>query len=306
LSRRLDGIVQDEPENGIFRARRDMFTDEELFELEMKHIWEGNWIYWRTKPDPEPNDYFTTHIGRQPIMITRDKDGQLHALINACSHRGAMLCRHKRQNKKTFTCPFHGWTFNNTGKLLKVKDPNGAGYPEQFNKNGSHDLTAWRASSPIAASSSGRSTPMSSRCRSISARRVMIDMVVDQSDEGLEVLRGGSTYTYQGNWKLQAENGADGYHVSAVHWNYVATTSHRAEEGKEDKIKASTPPSGTSSAAGSIPSTTATCCSGPNGPTRPTAPATRVLRNGPRSTARRRPTGWSASCATSASIRTSS
>ena len=66
----------------------------------------------------------------------------------------------------------------------------------------------------------------------------MIDMIVDQADDGLEVLRGSSTYTYDGNWKLQAENGADGYHVSAVHWNYVATTAHRTDDGKEDNIKA--------------------------------------------------------------------
>jgi benzoate/toluate 1,2-dioxygenase alpha subunit len=52
-------------------------------------------------------------------------------------------------------------------------------------------------------------------------------MIVDQSPEGLEVLRGSSTYVYDGNWKLQTENGADGYHVSAVHWNYAATTSRR-------------------------------------------------------------------------------
>lgn len=68
--------------------------------------------------------------------------------------------------------------------------------------------------------------------------RKMIDMIVDQADQGLEVLRGSSTYTYDGNWKLQAENGADGYHVSSVHWNYVATTAHRTEDGKEDQIKA--------------------------------------------------------------------
>ena len=52
-------------------------------------------------------------------------------------------------------------------------------------------------------------------------------MIVDQSPEGLEVLKGSSTYTYDGNWKVQAENGADGYHVSAAHWNYAATTSRR-------------------------------------------------------------------------------
>lgn len=50
------------------------------------------------------------------------------------------MCRFKKGNKATYTCPFHGWTFNNSGKLLKVKDPDEAGYPECFNKEGSHDL----------------------------------------------------------------------------------------------------------------------------------------------------------------------
>ena len=68
----------------------------------------------------------------------------------------------------------------------------------------------------------------------------IIDMIVDQSADGLEVLKGASTYTFNGNWKLQAENGADGYHVSAVHWNYAATTNHRKEQQaiREDNIKA--------------------------------------------------------------------
>ena len=63
----------------------------------------------------------TTYIGRQPIIIARNRNGELNAMINACSHRGAQLCRYKRGNKATYTCPFHGWTFNNSGKLLKVK-----------------------------------------------------------------------------------------------------------------------------------------------------------------------------------------
>ncbi|MBB4022939.1 benzoate 1,2-dioxygenase large subunit [Actibacterium naphthalenivorans] len=239
LSRRLDGMVEKDPENGVFRAKRDMFSDEELFELEMKHIFEGNWIYLAHESQiPNPNDYFTTYMGRQPIVITRDKTGELHAFINACSHRGAMLCRFKRQNKSTFTCPFHGWTFGNTGKLLKVKDPKGAGYPEQFNKDGSHDLKrVARFESYRGFLFGSLSEDVQSLTDYLGEATKMIDMVCDQSDDGLEVLRGSSSYTYNGNWKLQAENGADGYHVSAVHWNYVATTSRRGEE-KEDNIKA--------------------------------------------------------------------
>lgn len=141
LSKRVKGMVQHDESRGIYRAHRDMFTDADLFELEMKHIFEGNWVFLAHESQiPNPNDYFTTHIGRQPVVITRDKGGELHAFINACSHRGAQICRFKRANRATFTCPFHGWTFSNTGKLLKVKDPDGAGYPEQFNTDGSHDL----------------------------------------------------------------------------------------------------------------------------------------------------------------------
>ncbi len=138
----LDGAVEDDRAEGIIRAKREIFTDAEIFELEMKHIFEGNWVYLAHDSQiPNVGDYFTTYIGRQPIVISRDKNGELHALINACAHRGAMLCRRKTDNRTTFTCPFHGWTFHNSGELLKVKDSRGAGYPENFNKDGSHGLT---------------------------------------------------------------------------------------------------------------------------------------------------------------------
>jgi benzoate/toluate 1,2-dioxygenase subunit alpha len=106
-----DAVIED-PEAGLYRANRRIFTDEEIFELEMAHIFEGNWIYLAHESQvPNPGDYFTTYIGRQPVVITRDRDGELHCLINACAHRGAMLCRRKVDNRLTLTCPFHGWTF---------------------------------------------------------------------------------------------------------------------------------------------------------------------------------------------------
>ncbi|MFF2503190.1 benzoate 1,2-dioxygenase large subunit [Streptomyces sp. NPDC058067] len=233
----VEGALEEDPERGVYRVRRSVFTDEELFELEMRHIFEGNWIYLAHESQiPEPGDYFTTYIGRQPVVISRDKQGALHAHINACSHRGAMLCRRKTDNRTTFTCPFHGWTFSNTGRLLKVKDPRGAGYPEQFNTDGSHDLTRvarfenYRGF--LFGSLNAGVKPLTEH---LGDAATVIDMVVDQSPQGLEVLRGSSTYTFDGNWKLQAENGADGYHVSATHWNYAATTARRTSgESRND------------------------------------------------------------------------
>ena len=90
----LDTALVDDAATGAYRVGRDIFTDPEIFELEMKHIFEGNWIYLAHESQiPNNNDYFTTTMGRQPIFIARNKEGVLNAFINACSHRGAMLCR---------------------------------------------------------------------------------------------------------------------------------------------------------------------------------------------------------------------
>lgn len=228
-----NAVVEDK-ESGIYRCRRDVFTDPELFDLELKHIFEGNWVYLAHESQiPETNDYFTTWIGRKPVVITRDKTGELHGMINACAHRGAMLCRKKHGNKGSFTCPFHGWTFNNTGKLLKVKDGKTGAYPEQFNTEGSHDLTKLAKFANYRGFLFGSlNADVASLEEYLGGARAVIDQIVDAAPNGIEVLRGTSSYTFEGNWKLQMENGADGYHVSSVHWNYAATMGHRNYEAE--------------------------------------------------------------------------
>lgn len=230
LSIDLDKLMVEKPEEGKWQLDRSVFTDEQLFELEMKYIFEGNWVYLAHESQvPNVGDYFTTNIGRQPVVITRSKDGELNCMINACAHRGAMLCRRKTDNRTTLTCPFHGWTFRNDGRLLKVKDPEDAGYPEQFNKNGSHDLVHVARFANYRGFLFGSLNPDVEELEEhLGDATKIIDCLVDQSPQGLEVLRGASTYTYDGNWKVQAENGADGYHVTATHWNYAATTGRRA------------------------------------------------------------------------------
>ncbi|STW39464.1 2-chlorobenzoate 1,2-dioxygenase, alpha subunit [Klebsiella pneumoniae] len=137
----------------------------------MKHIFEGNWVFLAHESQiPQPGDYYTLTLGRQPVIITRDKKNELHALINSCAHRGAMLCRRKTGNKNSFTCPFHGWTFSNNGKLLKAKDESTGGYPPSFKQDGSHDLQKLPRFSLTAVSYSVASRPTCSRWRPISGK----------------------------------------------------------------------------------------------------------------------------------------
>ena len=92
------------PADGVFRIARDMFTEPELFDLEMELIFEKNWIYACHESElPNNHDFITMRAGRQPMIITRDGEGRLNALINACQHRGTTLTRVGKGNQSTFT-----------------------------------------------------------------------------------------------------------------------------------------------------------------------------------------------------------
>lgn len=217
------------PDEGVYRISRDMFTKPELFELEMELIFEKVWIYACHESElPNKHDFLTVQIGRQPMIITRDGNGQLRALVNACEHRGATLTRVGKGNQSTFTCPFHAWCYKSDGRLVKVKAP--AEYCQDFDKD-SRGLKQGRIASYrgfVFVSLDVTATDTLEEF--LGDAKVFLDLMVEQSPTGeLEVLPGKSAYTFDGNWKLQDENGLDGYHVSTVHYNYVSTVQHRQE-----------------------------------------------------------------------------
>ena len=225
------------PQDGVYRISRDMFTKPELFELEMELIFEKVWIYACHESEiANNNDFVTVTIGRQPIIVSRDGNGQLHALVNACEHRGATLTRVSKGNQSTFTCPFHAWCYKSDGRLLKVKAP--SEYCKDFDKE-SRGLKQGRIASYrgfVFVSLDIHATDTLEEF--LGDAKVFLDLMVEQSPTGeLEVLPGKSAYTFAGNWKLQDENGLDGYHVSTVHYNYVSTVQHRqqinAEKGED-------------------------------------------------------------------------
>ncbi|KFE51782.1 anthranilate 1,2-dioxygenase large subunit [Pseudomonas syringae] len=229
----IEGCLDFRPAEGIFRIARDMFTEPDLFDLEMELIFEENWIYACHESEiANKHDFITMRAGRQPMIITRDGDGQLNALINACQHRGTTLTRVGKGNQSTFTCPFHAWCYKSDGRLVKVKAP--GEYPESFDK-ATRGLKKARIESYkgfVFVSLNVEGTD--SLQDFLGDAKVFFDMMVAQSPTGeLEVLPGKSAYTYDGNWKLQNENGLDGYHVSTVHYNYVATVQHRQQVNTE-------------------------------------------------------------------------
>ena len=229
----IRGCLDFRPAEGVYRVARDLFTEPELFDLEMELIFEKVWIYACHESEiAQPNDFITMRAGRQPLIITRDGNGELHALINACQHRGATLTRVGKGNQSTFTCPFHAWCYKSDGRLVKVKAP--GEYPDGFDK-ATRGLKKARIQSYKGFVFVSLDTQGTDSLEDyLGDAKVFFDMMVAQSPTGeLEVLPGKSTYTYDGNWKLQNENGLDGYHVSTVHYNYVSTVQHRQQVNAE-------------------------------------------------------------------------
>lgn len=69
---------------------------------------------------PEPGTYKAQTLMQIPLLITRDKNGEVHAFLNVCRHRGAIVCPAGSGKRSRFSCPYHAWTYNNQGKLVGV------------------------------------------------------------------------------------------------------------------------------------------------------------------------------------------
>ncbi len=98
-------------------VHRDVYTDPELFELEMERLWHAAWVYvGHDSQIPARGDYYTTEIAGRPLIMIRSQDGAVRVLYNRCAHRGARLVSATSGNcGGILRCPYHGWTYRLDG-----------------------------------------------------------------------------------------------------------------------------------------------------------------------------------------------
>ena len=103
------------------RVHRKLYTDPEIFELEMARIFGRAWIYvGHDSQVAAPGDYIATRMGRQPVVMVRHADGEVHVVHNRCAHRGAMVVGDEAGHVDEFVCCYHGWTYDTDGRLKSV------------------------------------------------------------------------------------------------------------------------------------------------------------------------------------------
>jgi benzoate/toluate 1,2-dioxygenase subunit alpha len=220
--------VDDRPDEGVFRVHRDVYSDPEIFELEMKYIFERTWNFLTIESQiPKPNDYITTYIGRSPVVVSRDAKGNICAFLNTCRHKGATICRFEKGNSKYHVCLYHGWAYDSSGKNISIKQREVADYPAAFDAL-NHDLIPLAKLATykglIFGSLSPEVPPLDEHLGDL---KFFIDLHMDQGPQGMEIIPGRVAYTYRGNWKMQLENGQDPYHVDTAHGSFMAIAERR-------------------------------------------------------------------------------
>ena len=226
----IASLVVDRPDEHVFEVDRRVFTDPAIYEAEIRHIFEATWVFVGLETQVrQPNDFITTHIGRHPVVLTRDKDGRLHCFLNTCRHRATLLCPFKQGNRKLHVCRYHGWSYDSGGRNVAIPERDIGQYPAHF-LEGDHDLiSVARLDSYRGFVFASLSPDVPSLSDYLGDAKAFLDLVVDQSETGeVEVVPGEVTYTFDANWKLQFENGLDYYHFGATHASYVDILKRRA------------------------------------------------------------------------------
>ncbi len=113
---------------------QQFYVSQHIFDLDVKNIFSKQWVFvGHISRIPNYGDYFLFNIGKESIIIIRDKDNAVHAHYNVCRHRGSQICLENKGNSKVLICPYHAWTYNIDGSLKGARLMD-----KDFNKNDWH------------------------------------------------------------------------------------------------------------------------------------------------------------------------
>mgnify|MGYP002632091039 CR=1 FL=1 len=202
------------------RVHTSLYTDPAIFEAEIERIFNTTWVWVAHDSElPNKNDWITTFVGRQPVIVNRDKAGVVRVMLNRCRHRGATICEAKKGNAPGFVCPYHAWTYGTDGSLKGLPMPKGY---KDFDKS-DYTLVNLRVESYrglIFATFNEDAPPLE---EFLGRARPWIDLFLKQGGGYPVKVMGEHKFTFPGNWKIQLENTTDAYHFPIVHKSFLSS-----------------------------------------------------------------------------------
>jgi phenylpropionate dioxygenase-like ring-hydroxylating dioxygenase large terminal subunit len=202
------------------RVHRSVYTDPEIFDLEMDRIWGHSWVYVGHESQVStPGEFITTTIGKEPVVLVRDKANAIHVLYNRCGHKGAKVTGKPCGKSSVFRCPYHGWTYQLDGTLQMT--PHKIGYED----TGFDPKDPQFSMQKVARVDSHRGFVFASLAEDGPDFREFlqdtirtIDNMADRSPEGeVEIVGNCLPYLHDCNWKMFVENLNDAVHPMVAH-----------------------------------------------------------------------------------------
>jgi len=203
------------------RVHRSVYTDQEIFDTEMQRIFESTWVYCGHESQvPNPGDYYSVRIGRQPLIMLRGADRKIRVLYNRCPHRGVQLCGSQSGNVgSSLVCSYHAWSFRLDGSVKSIPLP--AGYAGTRMTPDNPDCSvksvarvdAYRG---FVFASLGAAGP--TLLEFLGEARIGFDDMCDRSPLGeVEIVPVCHRVIQHSNWKFFMENQLDALHPSVTH-----------------------------------------------------------------------------------------
>jgi phenylpropionate dioxygenase-like ring-hydroxylating dioxygenase large terminal subunit len=210
------------------RVHTALYKSGAIFETEMEKIFGATWVWVAHESEiREPGSFKTAHVGLQPVIVTRDRQGAIHVLLNRCRHRGATVCEGRSGKAGSFACPYHGWTYGLDGGLRGVPYPEG--YAETFDK-AQYGLISLRVETYAGLIFASCKPDIEPLAAFLGPAKKWIDLFMKQgAGFGLKTA-GEHRFRFPGNWKIQLENTTDAYHFPLVHRSFLNSLDEETED----------------------------------------------------------------------------
>lgn len=216
-------LIHEDDQRGIFRVHRSAFTAPEIADLERKYIFDNCWLYLGHESEvAKPGDFRRRTVAGRPLFWLRGSDGKVRAFHNTCTHWGANVCRVDAGNAETFQCFYHAWTFDNRGELISVPDE--PGYAPGFDKSELGLVSPARLESYRGLYFVSFNPAIVDLVSYLGNAKEYLDLILDQSEAGWEIVPGTQKYGVRANWKMFSLNSLDSYHVKPLHATFFKYT----------------------------------------------------------------------------------
>jgi phenylpropionate dioxygenase-like ring-hydroxylating dioxygenase large terminal subunit len=207
------------PAEGNTRVPYRVFSDPRIYREDLARVFLGpTWQFLTLAGElPKPGDYLTTFLGETPIIVTRGQDGEIHAMLNRCAHRGNLVCLKRRGHSENLTCVYHAWRYDLAGNLDSVAFRRGVagkgGMPESFRleQHGLKKLRVDKFGDLVFGKLSSDAPPLGEYIGNLIGSRIHWVM------HGKPKVLGTISQILHNNWKLYFENVRDTYHATLLH-----------------------------------------------------------------------------------------